>query len=442
MRQYLQALACISAMAAPVFSAALPGNEFLPSLVPAYRPIQARQDACSNGPWSGPLEIGGQGTHYCECKIRNGELITGLEVWSDSDGITGILFTYSGGEADMQGYQTGSSQSLTLAPGELVINAALWGDGTGDHLGHIYLKTDKQDFDVGMSKPNNGYQIDVGGGLLLGAYGTIGSSHVGSIGWLFSAAKIDTISIGNIEFGTDPTGTSTDIQPSYLLKSTMGNPSGNEGNTTFTISASETVTQSTTWDQSTTGTFGTSASITVDAAPLGIGGSVTAGYSWDVSHTTDTSTSTSDAVTLAQTAGPISIAPGHGKMCTIVCQKGDGSFPYTSTVTVKFIGGASFSYTEKGTLQSVQFSEVDASCVDEDDSSQWTSTTDDPPAGFKIVSKNNQPAPSSSTSAPGEPAASAFGGVVSSIPYPSAIATSSAPAFGGIVSSIPDASVL
>ena len=170
----------------------------------------------------------------------------------------------------------------------------------------------------------------------------------------------------------------------------MGNPAGSHGNVSFTISGSQAVTQTTTYEQSTTGTFGASYTVTVDAAPLGIGGSASAGYEWSVSHTTSTTTTTSNTITLTQSAGPISIAPGHGKACQIVAQKGTGNFPYTSTVNVKLVGGGSFSYQEKGQLDSVQYSTVDASCKDEDNVQAWTSTTDNPPQGVNVVGKGSK----------------------------------------------------
>jgi len=43
----------------------------------------------------------------------------------------------------MYSVPNGQSQSMKIAPGELVQMASLWGDGKGNYLGHIYLKTDK-----------------------------------------------------------------------------------------------------------------------------------------------------------------------------------------------------------------------------------------------------------------------------------------------------------
>ncbi len=284
----------------------------------------------------------------------------------------------------MHGTQNGDSKSITFAPGEKVQAATLWGDGTGKQLGHIYLKTDKQQLDVGKGKPNDGYQIDVGGGLLLGASGANGAS-IDNLALLFLATEISSVTIGSIKFDSDPTGTSDNIAPSYLIQSTMGNPAGSHGNVSFTVSGSVKVTQSTTWEQSTTGTFGMKYSVELDGAPLGVGAKVTGGYEWSVSHATSKATTTSEEITITQTAGPISIAPGCGKSCKIFSRKGTGTFPYTSTVTVNLVDGTSLSYQEVGKLESVQYTEAYSSCVDANNPIDWNGTPDSPPKGIQVV---------------------------------------------------------
>ncbi len=376
----MKIIACIAALVAT--TAALPN--------PMDR-VTARQDPCSAGPYAFIHYIGGStGDYFCESRIASsGEIITALEVWSDDSGINGILFTYSLGDNEMHGHQSGTSQSLTLAPGELITTATLYGDGKGDHLGHIFLQTDKQQkLDVGKSTDKiTEYDIVTGGGILLGAVGHIGSEYVENIAWLFLSSKIDSITISSVKFDADPTGTSTNIEPSYLLQSTMGNPTGTNGSISFTVAAAEAVTRSTTWEQSTTATFGGSISVEVEAEPLGVGGKVTSGFTWSVGVTVSQSVTTTDTITLTQTAGPISIKPGYGKACTIFAQKGTGNFPYTSTVNLNLEGGGTVSYQEKGALDSVQYSQVFASCIDDNDPSHWSGTPANPPQGVTVVSK-------------------------------------------------------
>ncbi len=75
-----------------------------------------------------------------------------------------------------------------------------------------------------MGKSKTEYNIKVGGGLLIGAYGFSRQGYVGELAWLFLSDTIDNISIGGIKYSADPTGTSQNIEPSYLFQSTMGNP--------------------------------------------------------------------------------------------------------------------------------------------------------------------------------------------------------------------------
>ncbi|KAI4240380.1 MAG: hypothetical protein LQ352_007652 [Teloschistes flavicans] len=376
----LKALVSIAAIASLASSVVLPANT----------KQLARRDACSSGLFANVLVIGASsgGDDFCESRIESsGEVIAGLEVWSDQNGIRGILITYSGGQAIMHGSQTGdTNKAITLAPGERVLAAALWGDGQGRKLGHIYLKTDKQEFDVGMGKPNNGYQINVGGGLLVGVTGAT-ADYIARLAFLFLSPKVVSVSVSDMKIDSDPTGTSDNLEPSYLIRSTMGNPSGSNGSVSFTVTGSEKVTQSTTWEQSSTATFGGSISIEISGEIAGIGTKATTGFEWSFSDTSSQSTQISDEITLTQTAGPIVIAPGHGKACQIFAQKGNGNFAYTSTVTLNLDNGQSIQYQENGNLVSVQYSQVQASCDDANDPKDWSSTTNNPPAGVQIVGK-------------------------------------------------------
>ncbi|KAL8659876.1 MAG: hypothetical protein Q9202_006921 [Teloschistes flavicans] len=349
----------------------------------------ARRDACSSGLFANVLVIGASsgGDDFCESRIESsGEVISGLEVWFDKKGVKGILFTYSGGQVSMRGSQIGDNKAIKFAPGEQVLAATLWGDGKGRRLGHIYLKTDKQEFDVGMEKQNNGYQINVGGGLLVGVTGAT-ADYIARLAFLFLSPKVVSVRVSDMKIDSDPTGSSDNLEPSYLIRSSMGNPSGSNGSVSFKVTGSEKVTQSTTWEQSSTATFGGSISIEISGQIAGIGTKATTGFEWSFSDTSSQSTQISDEVTLAQEIGPIVIAPGHGKACQIFAQKGNGNFAYTSTVTLNLSNRQSIQYQENGNLVSVQYSQVQASCDDANDPKDWSSTTNNPPAGVQIVGK-------------------------------------------------------
>ena len=362
---------------------------FATSAIAAVLPTESmsltkRGDACSVGGLAPVLFIGGNGgTSFCENKLQSsGEVLSGLEVWSDDKGIFGITLTFSGGTVVTRGNQgNGKSDTLKIAAGELVRSTRLWGNGKGQHLGHIYIITDKQEFDVGMPKPNDGYEINVGGGLLIGATGNAGDKYLQNLAFLYLGAKIDHVEIGDVKFDPDPTGTSTDIAPVYIIDSTFGNPRNSTGPVNFSVAGSEVVTTSTTWTQSTTGTFGMSMSVEVEAEPFGIGGKTTAGFEWSVEHSTGKDQTKTDAVTVTNTVGPMTLQPGQGKECKIFYQRGEGNFPYTSTVSLKLVDGSQISYQENGELKTVQYSEADASCVDANQPIKWEGTLKNPPQG-------------------------------------------------------------
>ncbi|KAL8792380.1 MAG: hypothetical protein Q9195_004993 [Heterodermia aff. obscurata] len=369
----------------PFIRTSIIATSALAAVLPTEKlPLSKRDDACNSGSLA-PIEwVGGNGgTYFCENRLQStGEVLSGLEVWSDDGGIFGIQLTFSSGTSVTYGNQgNGRTDNLNLAAGELVESARLWGNGKGQHLGHIYIKTDKQEFDVGMPKPNDGYAANIGGGLLMGAFGYTGDKYLTSIAFLYLGAKIDHIEIGSVQFDPDPTGTSTNIAPVYIIDSTFGNPRNSTGPVPFTVAGAETVTTSTTWTQSTTGKFGMSMSVEVEAEPFGIGAKITGGFEWSVEHTTSTATTKTDTITVTNTAGPMVLQPGHGQECKIFAQRGEGNFPYTSTVSLKLVDGSEVSYQEKGELQTVQYTEAKASCVDANQPIKWEGTLQNPPKG-------------------------------------------------------------
>ena len=357
----------------------------LTAVLPTERlALTKRDDACHAGGLAPAQWVGGDGgTYFCENRLQSsGEVLSGLEVWSDDKGIFGVALTFSSGTSVTYGNQgNGRTDNLNIAPGELVQSARLWGNGKGQHLGHIYIKTDKQEFDVGMPKPNDGYVANIGGGLLVGAFGYTGDKYLESIAFLYLGAKVDHIEIEDVKFDPDPSGTSTNIAPVYIIDSTFGNPSNSTGPVPFTVAGADAVTTSTTWTQTTTGKFGMSMSVEVEAEPFGIGAKITGGFEWSVEHSTSKATTKTDTITITNTVGPIPLQPGHGKECKIFYQKGEGNFPYTSTVTLKLVDGNEVSYQEKGELKTVQYSKADASCVDVNQPIKWEGTLKNPPKG-------------------------------------------------------------
>ncbi|KAL9637396.1 MAG: hypothetical protein Q9164_002216 [Protoblastenia rupestris] len=384
-------LGVTSAIALPVAQSGIsvPNNPLLNGAVTFSASDNSRpNDPCRSGNFVGRYFIGG-GEGYGWCAVRfkgSGEVVKQVSVWSDKKGIRGIQFTFSSGHASMQGEQgQGSAQNFDIEAGELITSARLWGNGKGQHLGHIYLKTSKgKEFDVGMEKPNDGYEIEVGGGLLLGAAGRIDGDNIENMALIFLKAEIEKATVGGIKFDEDPTGTDKNMRPIYLIESIFGNPPDSDGDISFTISGAQTVTKETHWEQSTSNTFGSHFSVSVEAKPFGIGVGSEGGFEWSTDDTVSEGGSESEEVTITQTLGPNTLKPGEGKSCKILAQKGEGDFPYTSTVTLHLKGGGETKYEERGQLTSVQYSEAKGSCVDANQPIEWEATTDNPPKGVKV----------------------------------------------------------
>jgi hypothetical protein len=114
--------------------------------------------------------------------------------------------------------------SITLAPGELIKSAILYGDGHGTYLGHIHIETPKQIFDAGASTSDiHPYEIEVGSGLLYGANVVThapdsgSTSDIAALAFLFLEPAIDHISIDKITFNNDPSGTNAGISPQNIV---------------------------------------------------------------------------------------------------------------------------------------------------------------------------------------------------------------------------------
>lgn len=144
---------------------------------------------CFTGPGAPIQWVGGDsGNDWCESHWNSDYApITGLEVWrtgdKNGDHVAGIQFIYATGiRSDTFGRQDTSrfpSQTLSLQPDELITSAILYGNGKGAYLGHIHIETNKgTQFDAGRDTSGIGpWQVDVGSGILLGAFGRSGKFH-------------------------------------------------------------------------------------------------------------------------------------------------------------------------------------------------------------------------------------------------------------------------
>ena len=117
-------------------------------------------------------------------------------------------------------------------------------------------------------------------------------------------------------------------------------------------------TETTTFTQSTTTTYGITVNAEVSAELFGIGAKIGDGYSWQRSGTQETSTSTTFEKTLGwQIQG--TLAPGEGITAISYCQQGVGRANYVATVTLRLSDGTVSKYQEPGQFTTVVYTEAE-----------------------------------------------------------------------------------
>ena len=334
-------------------------------------PIQKR-DACSGGKWVGPYAIGGDGgSPFCETAWGGSyQPISEVQVWTDKVRIRGMQATYADGTiSKMYGQrdETAASVKVDYSKGERFKTVTTYGTGDGKQLGHIYMETSAgQKLDIGKdTKGITAREINVGGGVLLGWYGN-GGNDIDRMAFLFISSDIESIEVGDMKFPNPPKD-GDDMQPLILSQQHYYNAQSS-GNATWNFSGQQTQTSSKTFKQSTTGTFGDSIALEISGEILGVGAKATNTFSWEVSHTTETDSTTTEGINLTWGQGG-SLLPGKGVSCSAYAQKGQGNFDYDAKVTMKLKDGSTYSYSEKGTLEAVAYSQAYISVKDDNSSS-------------------------------------------------------------------------
>ena len=145
------------------------------------------------------------------------KVVSGALIIHSASGVNSKIY----GQEDTSKYP---SASFNLAPGELIKNAILYGNGKGEWLGHIHLETTKQTFDAGRDTNKlNPYGVSVGSGLLYGANVVTSPSDksngddVQSLALLFLGEPIDHIAITDVTYDTDPQGSNSGITPQNIV---------------------------------------------------------------------------------------------------------------------------------------------------------------------------------------------------------------------------------
>ena len=339
---------------------------------PAHH-LAKRQQAsgCADPAWFSTDSVGAltnYGDEWCDNKWNDGATyISGMNCWGDDKGIHALQFEYSDNSTgELRGRPGGTNTPLTLAPGEMIKSATMYGSGVGDGLGHITLETtggsSGGSYDCGKSTDGiTPYPQDVKGGFLVGAWGNLRTAgwnrgETCDIGFLFLNTAVESVEIADIVYTQDIAGTNHGLED-ILLSSTEYANTENNVTTPFRWNGYSTQTTSREFTQSTAAKFGGSVSVTASGEILGLGGSSTYGFTWSVTHTESSSASETNTVTLRWTQQGQN-NPGQTSQVKAMAKQGKVSVPYTSTIILHMQDGSQKVYNETGQSSNVLYSEA------------------------------------------------------------------------------------
>ena len=346
---------------------------------------------CTNGPWSGVQFIGGKAANgFCETSWKTTySPLAGVEFWTTDDGdhIAGIQAIYAdGGRGQVWGTTATSSDhpsaTFNLAPGELITNLISYGNGKGKYYGAVHIETNKgQKFDAGKKTDGlDPYPQNVGGsgnGILYGFEGNFGDGDdntIVNLAWLFLNEKIESVEVTDVKYDSKALEEAASLKPKTFDMGTYYNHF--DSNVTVAQDRSRSVKNTNTWSQSSITTFNVGYSLTVKAEPLNLGlgteETITAGFSTSQEQTSGGSAEEDYDLNCKISAVPLK--PKQGVKLTGTFAHGEADIPYDSTVNVNLANGSKFSYGEKGTIKSVQYSACKTTVEASSDSS-----ADDPP---------------------------------------------------------------
>ncbi|KAM0800183.1 hypothetical protein BDR22DRAFT_963179 [Usnea florida] len=162
-----------------------------------------------------------------------------------------------------------------------------------------------------------------------------------SLAFLFLSKPINPIAITDVLYDSDPQSSNSDVAPQNVVVGQWYNDA--DSNVGYSLSPTHSVSRT---------NIRGSIDISVEAELFDIGFKEPYGFTWGVSCESATTTGTTSATSVACVATG-TFTPYNGVKVTDSCKTGQGSFDYTSTVTVSLKDGTSINYKEKGTLTNV-----------------------------------------------------------------------------------------
>jgi hypothetical protein len=216
-----------------------------------------------------------------------------------------------------------------------------------------------QTFDHGKDTNNQGaYDMDVGSGICVGLNGRSGS-QMDCLGFIFLNGKVTNVTITDIQYNPDITGSQQGISQVTLDQVDYTNPpdSGMDVNWSFENTASRTT--SNTFTQSSSTQYGVSTSITIKGELFGIGVENTNTFSWQKTMGSEYASTTSTTQSLSWNLSGV-LKPGKSIRAQASCQQGIASVNYISTVTIELDNKRVSTYTEPGVFNNVVYTQATA----------------------------------------------------------------------------------
>ena len=292
----------------------------------------------------GGLVGGSGGNPFYEANFTpSPSVVKSFTVYQNDSSLCGLLLEYTDGSQKMIANASNDKASITFAPGERINYLGLYGNGVGTRCGGIRITTNKgQTLDHVVNKKNNVYPQDVGSGIMVGVMGRCGSS-MDNLGLIFvRPLNSISITIADAEFVNNPVGTSASIGTAVLAQSLIKNP--DKESLPWTFNGTQTVTNSRTFTQSATTTWGVSVEVSAGLFDIG----VKATTSWQQASETSNASAHTETTTMGTTiTGTLQI--GESVLCQTICALGTLNLNYTSQVKlVVKDSGYVFEYQENG----------------------------------------------------------------------------------------------
>ena len=308
--------------------------------------------------------IGGNGGGEVGILANTGGLVERVGVWASGRDIIGVSVKFTNDEEKKQmgSGKWGDYSEFIFEAAETVKSLSLWGNGKGTNLGRIKFTTSTgRSFDCGGHNGKEEFPQDVGSGLWVGIKGNCGGT-VDMMGVYF-LKKVDSMSMKDVKFKNDPTGTSKGIK-AKSVKSTKFPWQGKAYDYKFDQprleKESHTVTE--TNSQATSLALGFremwkgEVNLYFTKTDLELEATENIEHTWTKEKSTADSTETTEGVT-SGASGHIG-GPDDGVIVEAVTYAGQLDLEYTATIVVKMASGATYNIPTKGTMKKVAYSKI------------------------------------------------------------------------------------